>query len=442
MDTTPCPPRKLESDADVTGVALPRAALLPPGPERLLRRIPTRSGPGPESKGCTVSSTAATGHFAPGIRYGWIDAARGIAILLVVIYHATLTTQALGFAVGPWEPIALALRTLRMPLFFLVSGLLTAGYLDRSWTTIAGKRLTGWMWLYLLWSLITFAVFSVVPWRRGGPGPAGSLSKLVGIVTAPESGLWYLYALAIFLILIRLTRRVPGAVIVGVGALASTAVGANWITTGNFAFDDMIKFFMFFALGARFRDHIVSVVERAAPRTSIVVLAASVAALVAMVALVSWGTGLPPASSGDVPLVSPAASILVTSAALMLAKLISSSAITRPVTRLGINTLPVYVTHEILLGCIAEVLFALGGPRSIGVGWAAPVVLASVAIAAGIGIHRLLGRVPGLYAPPAALTVSRTRRADRHPTRARSAVGGQSSAGGITRRPRAKTSSE
>ncbi|MGX9348907.1 acyltransferase family protein, partial [Microbacterium sp. KNMS] len=55
-------------------------------------------------------------------RVKWVDTARGIAIIAVVVFHATLVLAPLG-AGSAWARYINLLDTFRMPLFFFASGL-------------------------------------------------------------------------------------------------------------------------------------------------------------------------------------------------------------------------------------------------------------------------------------------------------------------------------
>ncbi|NMA77488.1 MAG: acyltransferase family protein, partial [Actinomycetales bacterium] len=67
---------------------------------------------------------------APAARIAWLDLVRAASIVLVVLYHVGAGA---GYALLPkdsssagawWSSVNLALAPVRMPLFFLVSGML------------------------------------------------------------------------------------------------------------------------------------------------------------------------------------------------------------------------------------------------------------------------------------------------------------------------------
>lgn len=114
-------------------------------------------------------------------RLDYLDIAKGIAIFLVVMGHAVL-----AFDTPYWR---LAIYAFHMPLFFLVSGVVTKrreSYDRGTWRTFLGKNLMALMVPYLIWAFIYLPFkFESIPYVLYGSWAA--LDK-VGTSTA----LWYL----------------------------------------------------------------------------------------------------------------------------------------------------------------------------------------------------------------------------------------------------------
>lgn len=109
---------------------------------------------------------------------------RGLAILLVVGVHFLAGLPSSVYTTSSWQPLVVFLDQLSrvsVPIFVAMSGFgLTLKYQKRifSWSEFLHKRVWALLPLYLLWSLICYLVFLLVPaW-----GPYG----------APESFLWQL----------------------------------------------------------------------------------------------------------------------------------------------------------------------------------------------------------------------------------------------------------
>ena len=95
---------------------------------------------------------------ADGGRVPWVDAAKGVCIILVVMMHATLGVgEAMGGEGFMHDVVAFA-RPFRMPDFFLVSGLFLSRVIDRGWRGYADKRVVHFLYFYLLWLLIQSGV--------------------------------------------------------------------------------------------------------------------------------------------------------------------------------------------------------------------------------------------------------------------------------------------
>ena len=89
-------------------------------------------------------------------RVAWVDVAKAASILLVVLFHAydgeyrwLRWASPMPFA-SWWQIFNEGLKSARMPLFFLASGLLAGPSLGRAWAAIAHKRVYNPAYLYLL----------------------------------------------------------------------------------------------------------------------------------------------------------------------------------------------------------------------------------------------------------------------------------------------------
>lgn len=114
--------------------------------------------------GSEVTRAAAEARPASQVsRVAWVDAAKGMSIVLVVALHVTMYLEATGQAPALLIGANTALASMRMPLFFLASGFFAAGPLAASWRTLLHKRVAFFLYLYTLWTLIRFAFFLAVP---------------------------------------------------------------------------------------------------------------------------------------------------------------------------------------------------------------------------------------------------------------------------------------
>src|SRR5512133_2843605 len=163
-----------------------------------------------------------------GIRLRWIDAARGACVVAVVFHHVCLCLPPLGHA--PWQPglveetkMDAYVTSVRMPVLLAISGMLAARRISDGWARPgAAVRAASSYYLYVVWLALYFAldlVFSSVnPWRMG------SISDFLTQLFLPESPLWYIFALALYVTLLTSLRRVPPWLVLGALATLSVAV--------------------------------------------------------------------------------------------------------------------------------------------------------------------------------------------------------------------------
>ena len=83
----------------------------------------------------------------------WVDTGRGLAIMLVVLYHS-----ANWFAVPAWQSANSTVSTFRMPLFFAISGMFAGKWLAASWSDLWRAKISLFTWVVLVWSAIGVAV--------------------------------------------------------------------------------------------------------------------------------------------------------------------------------------------------------------------------------------------------------------------------------------------
>ena len=96
------------------------------------------------------SATSAT-------RVDWVDVAKGICIVMVVMVHATLGVEVAAGQQG-WMHHAVAwARPFRMPDFFLISGLFLGLVIDRPWVRYLDRKVIHFAYFYVLWLTIQFA---------------------------------------------------------------------------------------------------------------------------------------------------------------------------------------------------------------------------------------------------------------------------------------------
>ncbi|WP_380175920.1 acyltransferase family protein [Kineococcus sp. DHX-1] len=334
-------------------------------------------------------------------RLDWVDTARGAAIVLVVTHHAVLFATAEGLGHPAWTALNETLRLLRMPLFFFLSGLLAVRAVQRPWPDLLRRRVGNDLWVYLLWATAAFLAFTALPYARDDL-PTGVRGWLDDTVLLPGNGAWYLLALALYLPAGRLLRAVPTAVLLPAAAVLAAVFGPGQLVRHSFVWSDVFTLFIFFAAGLRLRDLALRSSASVPGPTLVAVGAGATGAL----ALAVTGLGLTQV---------PGVRLLVGAAAVVagcaVAVRLAPTRTGRALADVGRRTLPVYVTHEIVLGVLVLALApaagtALAAPLSL----VAPVLLVAAALAVCLPLRTPLTRVPWLlHAPWAAPRQPRVR---------------------------------
>ncbi|MET0553689.1 MAG: acyltransferase family protein [Vicinamibacteria bacterium] len=149
---------------------------------------------------------------------GWVDAARGIGIVLVVVGHALAGLRGAGLLpeAEPWLFLHRFVYAFHMPLFFFLAGLFVLGPARASTARFLDSKLRTVAWPYLVWSVLQ----TLVQAGTGGTNQAVGLAALPAILHRPIMQFWFLYALFLMLVLFALLVRA------GAGPAAVLAVAA------------------------------------------------------------------------------------------------------------------------------------------------------------------------------------------------------------------------
>ena len=156
-----------------------------------------------------------------GARLAWVDVAKGLCILLVVMMHAVIGTGAAMGGEGFLHPVVAFAKPFRIPDFFLLSGLFMGRVIGRDWRLFADRRVAHFAYFYGLW----LAIQSAAKYGQivGDGGPAAFLAHLAHALVEPYSSLWFIYLLAVFSVVTKGLRRVPGPLLLAGAALLQIA---------------------------------------------------------------------------------------------------------------------------------------------------------------------------------------------------------------------------
>src|SRR6201995_383606 len=88
-------------------------------------------------------------------RVAWVDYAKGLCIILVVMFHTVGHYQEAVGATGWMQAIIDFSKPFRMPDFFMISGLFLSRTIDAPLTKYLDKKVVHFLYFYLLWLGIT-----------------------------------------------------------------------------------------------------------------------------------------------------------------------------------------------------------------------------------------------------------------------------------------------
>jgi len=303
-----------------------------------------------------------------GSRAEWADVAKGLCILLVVLWH-TIMKHYLQIdwhipvpLPGAWGAFGEQLLPLRMPVFFTISGMFAAAAVQRPWPVVRRSRIAKFYYLYAIWFAVHTLVLNLVP--RFDTLAAHSALDVLEQLTITPTNLWYLIALAVYFVVAKLTRRVPVAVVLGAAFLLSAIASAGLLASpGNRG--QLYQNLLFFLAGLRLRPWVEKIAAKATARLLIVGALGYLAVMAAiqLLGIKQW-FGVWPVASGLAVVLGVAAA----------AKLERWRRPAKGLAELGRRTLPIYVMHMPLLALLH---LALLKPFSA-VGTAGQLVLAAV----------------------------------------------------------------
>lgn len=322
-------------------------------------------------------------------RLAWVDTGRGVAIVLVVLFHA-----ANWFGVPQWQAVNEALAPLRMPLFFALSGMFAGKWLQGSWRALWRSKIALFLWVFLVWETIGSAVFLLGLQMQGIEfGILGTLRDLAISPVRPRFELWFIWALALFFVLAKASRRASPTLQLGLAAVAS-AVALSGVDLGNVGWNGLLRYYLFFLVGILARERVLALAQPSGRRV-LVGLAGSW--VVVTLVVVVWDVRAVPGVYFVLCLLGLPAGVALS---LLLQRVGTLGS-------LGRQTLPIYLAHTPIIITAAFLATLAAGDPSPG-GWG-PVIVPVASVAAtwlALWLHRTLtaGQVGRLvYEPPEAL---------------------------------------
>lgn len=284
---------------------------------------------------------------APGARLEWVDAGRGIAILLVALFHSSNWLLAAGAHVAGWVEFNLIVSSLRMPLFFALSGLFAAKWLKATWGTLWSGKLRMFVWVFLVWSLIGSVLFTFATRVTKGEGSLvkGTIIPFLLSPGEPRLELWFIWALVLFFVLAKLTRSIDPRIQLAVAGLASAVALSGWVTASP-GWSGSVKYYAFFLAGLYGKAFLIRLGQT--PRRG---LLAGLFAAWLVVSILLWRLDL-----REIPGLYFVNCVLGVGAGIALSRALSFGLL----RRIGSQTLPIYLAHTPLAVLTSVALYLTG----------------------------------------------------------------------------------
>ncbi len=342
-------------------------------------------------------ATAATGTG----RRGWVDLAKGLAIVMVVGYHALLFLEPADVGVSPLGRARVPLELYPMPAFFLLAGVMQQRLRVSPWSLVWRRRVLPLVYLLVVWSLVRFVFFTALPQvRSDGPPQSGRDPwRLLLVLVAPDSIYWFLWSLAAVTVVTWLLRDHPRVSVVGALAVSSV-VTSGLLVTGVFAWDRTLAFLAPFVVGVHAGPAVLRAVESTTWRR-VAVVGAGTAVLLALLVAVPVARRVPGAAllaQGAVLATVLGASVLV-----------AARPWTRPLQSVGRLSLPVYLLHVYPVALLTIAVAAVPALHSTPArGLPLVLLVTALALGASLLLVRVVPARSRLLTTPSALLRARS----------------------------------
>jgi uncharacterized membrane protein YcfT len=190
-------------------------------------------------------------------RVDWVDYAKGICIVMVVMMHSVLGVELAAGQTGFMHAVVMFAKPFRMPDFFLISGLFLGLVIGRDWRVYLDRKVVHFAYFYVLWVTIQFGFKAPAFAAEHGWAHVGV--EYLAAFIEPFGTLWFIYLLPIFFVVIKLTRGAPAILVWAVAALLE---GAH-VTTGWTVIDEFAARFVYIYSGYLFANYVFALSDRA-----------------------------------------------------------------------------------------------------------------------------------------------------------------------------------
>ncbi len=279
-------------------------------------------------------------------RINWVDYAKGICIVLVVMMHTTLGVEKAAGEISWLHGFIDWARPFRMPDFFLISGLFLASRIDRPWREYFDSKVLHFAYFYVLWMTIQAVTKSYGVYQTGGISSVLQ-DYALGFVE-PFGTLWFIYILAVFFVVVKLARAVPPLLVFAIGAALEMAP----IETGYMLIDEFAARFVYFFAGYWLARHVFDFAAKVNALNVVAILSG----------LVIWGLGntyMVDHGLAHLPGISLPLGFIGAGAVISAGVLLSKLSLARPLRYVGENSIVIYLSFFLFMAATRTILLRL-----------------------------------------------------------------------------------
>jgi uncharacterized membrane protein YcfT len=295
-------------------------------------------------------------------RVDWVDCAKGICIILVVMMHSTLGVEKAAEQLSWLNPFIEWARPFRMPDFFLISGLFLAARIDRPWRSYLDTKVVHFAYFYVLWMTIQFASksYGIV----ASEGPNAALAAYLMAFIQPFGTLWFIYLLAVFFVVTKLLGQArPLFVFLFAAALEIAPIETGWLVIDEFA-----SRFVYFYAGYWLARHVFDYAKELGSLNPLTILGG----------LFAWGfinAFMVTNGYSTLPGFSLVLGFIGAGAVIAFAVLLSKFRIAHPLRYCGENSIVIYLAFFLFMAATRTVLLKTGIIPDLG--WVSLIVTAA-----------------------------------------------------------------
>jgi uncharacterized membrane protein YcfT len=328
-------------------------------------------------------------------RVDWVDYAKGICIVMVVMMHSVLGVEKAADQTGFMHLVVMFAKPFRMPDFFLISGLFLPVVIDRDWRTYLDRKVVHFAYFYFLWVTIQFG-FKAPSFAAETSWPHAGLLYLESFIE-PFGTLWFIYLLPIFFVVIKATRNMPPALIWAAAALLESA----HVATGWTAIDEFCVRFVYVYSGYLFADYVFALSNRAREKPALALAGLALWALV--------NGGLVALGLSEWPLISLALGLVGACAIVILGTLLARMHWLNFLRYCGEHSIVIYLAFFLPMAATRTLLLHTGLIHDIGM---IALIVTIVGVAGSLAIWRmaLAAHANFLFERPAAFWIAPKKR--------------------------------